>query len=103
MTASTRARRLPKRSVGQTGLLMLRAATKLAAAYTDEASDSAVSAALAHIRLTDLAAKATELVRKETGETDSLPITTGAIYQVWPSQADSRLICCSTLPTSTRS
>lgn len=88
MTATTRARRLPKRSAGETRALMLRAATELAAAYTEQASDGAVSAALAHIRLTDVAAKATELAREETGRTDSLPITTGAIYQVWPSQAD---------------
>lgn len=88
MTASTGARRLPKRSAEQTRALMLRAATELAAAYTDEANDAALSAALAHIRLTDVAAKATELAREESGQTDSLPITTGAIYQVWPSQAD---------------
>jgi len=49
------------------------------------------SAALAHVRLTDVAAEATRIVRAELpagSDGSHATVTTGAIYQVWPSQAD---------------
>jgi hypothetical protein len=70
---------------------MLRAATNLVCGTIPEAWDGAPSAALAHVRLTDVAAEATRIVRAELpAGSDGLraTVTTGAIYQVWPSQAD---------------
>jgi hypothetical protein len=85
-------RRLPKRSLAETRELMLRAATNLVCGTVDEARDHAPSAALAHVRLTDVAAEATRIVREELAGSDGFDaastITTGAIYQLWPSQAD---------------
>lgn len=91
MAQGTR-RRLPKRTRDQTRSLMLRAATELVCARLEDASDEAVSAALAHVQLTEVAARATEIVRSEvradTWDHAVAGITTGAIYQVWPTQAD---------------
>ncbi|HEX9065428.1 MAG TPA: hypothetical protein VF843_09985 [Streptosporangiaceae bacterium] len=85
-------RRLPKRTREETRALMLRAATDLVCARLDDSGDEAVSAALAHVQLTEVAARATEIVRSEVqADTWDYPvagITTGAIYQVWPTQAD---------------
>ena len=72
---------------------MLRAATNLVCGTVAEALDDAPSAALAHVRLTDVAAEATRIVRAELppgtdGFDAASTITTGAIYQVWPSQAE---------------
>lgn len=72
---------------------MLRAATNLVCGTTREARDDAPSAALAHVRLTDVAAEATRIVRAELaadgeGFEAASTVTTGAIYQVWPSQSD---------------
>lgn len=64
---------------------MLRAGTRLAEARLLEADEDAASRALAHIRLTDVARVATELERDSGVDRDA--ITTGAIYQFWPSQA----------------
>jgi hypothetical protein len=86
-------RRLPKRSREQTRALMLRAATELVCEGINDASDAAVSAALAHVQLTEVAARATAIVRAEAPAASELgsdvaPITTGAIYQVWATQAE---------------
>jgi hypothetical protein len=81
-------RRLPKRTAEQTRDLMLRAAVALIRDRALDAGDAAMSAALAHVRLTQVADRATDLIRSETGDLEALAITTGAIYQVWPSQAD---------------
>jgi hypothetical protein len=71
---------------------MLRAATELVCVGMDDTSDAAVSAALAHVQLTEVAAQATTIVRSEisAGELHDgvAAITTGAIYQVWPTQAE---------------
>lgn len=99
MTARPGRRRLPKRSRAQTRDLMLRAATELVCEGINDTSDAAVAAALAHVQLTEVAARATQIVRAElpaggTGPgrdvapTTTAPITTGAIYQVWPTQAE---------------
>lgn len=64
---------------------MLRAGTELAISSLHEADEDAAARALSHIRLTDVARKATEL---EAGDGSPVaPITTGAIYQLWSSQA----------------
>lgn len=91
MAQSTR-RRLPKRTREQTRALMLRAATELVCARLQDVSDEALSAALAHVQLTEVAARATQIVRSEvqadTWDHAVAGITTGAIYQVWPTQAE---------------
>nr|WP_246116051.1 hypothetical protein [Trebonia kvetii] len=85
-------RRLPKRSRAETRALMLRAATELVCEGMADSSDAAVSAALAHVQLTEVAARANVIVRAELppGEFDGrvAAITTGAIYQVWPTQGE---------------
>jgi len=85
-------RRLPKRSRAETRALMLRAATELVCEGMADTSDRAVSAALAHVQLTEVATRANAIVRSElpAGEVDGqvAGITTGAIYQVWPTQGE---------------
>src|SRR5215469_1209139 len=85
-------RRMPKRSRSQTRELMLRAATELVCEKITDTSDAAVSAALAHVQLTEVAARATLIVQAGLAESefsrDVAPITTGAIYQVWGTQAE---------------
>jgi hypothetical protein len=84
---------------------MLRAATELVCEGISDSSDAAVAAALAHVQLTEVAARATRIVAAELAAgavpgggsvpdgdagpaRDVAPITTGAIYQVWPTQAE---------------
>ncbi len=110
MTARPGRRRLPKRSLAQTRALMLRAATELVCEGINDTSDAAVASALAHVQLTEVAARATRIVAAELADReprpgaipgggtvpgsdagparDAAPITTGAIYQVWPTQAE---------------
>lgn len=88
MTKQPTRRRMPKRSITETRELMLRAATELACQRVGDADEEAIAAALAHVRLTEVAAQATRIVRAETGDHDATAITTGAIYQVWPTQAE---------------
>jgi hypothetical protein len=78
--AGNRPRR--RRPAEETRALMLRAGTTLAIERLRTAEEAAASHALAHIRLTEVAAAATALA----GEPGAR-ITTGAIYQLWPSQA----------------
>src|SRR2546428_133310 len=61
----TRRLRLPKRSRAQTRALMLRAATELVCEGINDNSDAAVAAALAHVQLTEVAARATRIVAAE--------------------------------------
>jgi hypothetical protein len=83
---------MPKRTLQQTRALMLRAATELVCAGLEDTSDEAASAALANVQLTEVAAQATKIVRSEMQADnwghDVAAITTGAIYQVWGSQAE---------------
>ena len=88
MAKRTIQHRFPKRSITETRALMLRAATELACARVNDTDEEAVSAALAHVRLTDVAAHATRILRAETGDEEAAAITTGAIYQAWTTQAD---------------
>jgi hypothetical protein len=64
---------------------MLRAGTQLAIDRLRDADEDAASRALAHLRLTEIAKVATEIERSEGLERGA--ITTGAIYQFWPTQA----------------
>jgi hypothetical protein len=64
---------------------MLRAGTRLAIARLRDADEDAAARALAHIRLTEVAKTATDIEREEGLERGA--ITTGAIYQFWPTQA----------------
>jgi hypothetical protein len=84
-TSAAPTKRRSRRSPEVTRSLMLRAGTQLAVDRLRDADVDAASRALAHIRLTDVARVATEIERGE-GQ-DHGPITTGAIYQFWPSQA----------------
>lgn len=91
-TATVR-RRMPKRSKEQTRALMLRAAVDLLRERALSQGDDVVSAVLAHVRVADIARRATELVRADLGTAgedrpEAASITTGAVYQVWPRQAD---------------
>ncbi|MDY7102269.1 MAG: TetR family transcriptional regulator C-terminal domain-containing protein [Actinomycetota bacterium] len=64
---------------------MLTAGAELAFDYARAVPDESVSAMMAHIRLTDVAERATELSAEESGE-GGRPITTGSLYQIWPNQ-----------------
>lgn len=79
---------MPRRQPAQTRELMLRAATDLIRERAQSSGDEVVASALAHVRLTQVAERATAIVRAETGDEKAKAITTGAIYQQWPSQAD---------------
>jgi hypothetical protein len=67
---------------------MLRAAVDLLRERAQASGDEVLAAALAHLRLTQVADRATALVREQTGDQGAKAITTGAIYQQWPSQAE---------------
>jgi|GEM_PF-2028017 len=80
--------RLPRRTPAQTRELMLSAAVDLMRERAQASGDPVLAAALAHVRLTTVAERATAMVRERTGDATAKAITTGAIYQQWPSQAD---------------
>ncbi|HET9657303.1 MAG TPA: hypothetical protein VFP72_18265 [Kineosporiaceae bacterium] len=67
---------------------MLRAATDLVREHAQASGDDVVASALAHVRLTQVAERATSIVRAESGDQTAKAITTGAIYQHWPTQVD---------------
>lgn len=66
--------RVRRSSKEETRALVLAAALDLVRERATTAGDDVVAAALAHVRLTDVAARA--------------GVTTGALYQLWPGQAD---------------
>lgn len=76
-----------RRTVDQTRDLLLRAGVELLAERAQGTGDGVVAAALAHVRATEVARRATALVRAESGAT-AAAVTTGAMYNLWPSQAD---------------
>jgi BetI-type transcriptional repressor, C-terminal len=80
--------RPPRRSIEQTRALMLQAATNLVADRTRGTGDEVIAAVLAGVRVTEVVAEATNIARAECGDEDLAPITTGALYQVWPTQPD---------------
>jgi hypothetical protein len=80
--------RMPRRSREETRELMLRAAVELIRERAQAAGDEVLAAALAHLRLTQVAQRATVIVREQTHDDAATAITTGAIYQQWPTQAE---------------
>ncbi|MEZ5409910.1 MAG: hypothetical protein R2761_17915 [Acidimicrobiales bacterium] len=50
--------------------------------------DETMAAALAHVRLTQVVDRATDLVRRKSGDGNAPAITTGAVYNLWPTQAE---------------
>ncbi|HEY6798424.1 MAG TPA: hypothetical protein VI248_27410 [Kineosporiaceae bacterium] len=78
----------PRRTVAQTRELLLRAGVDLLRDRAGEAGDSVVAVALAHVRFTQVAERATVLVRAESGDPDTPAVTTGALYNLWPNQTD---------------
>jgi len=80
--------RMPRRTPEQTRDLMLRAAVELLRERAQATGDEVLAAALAHVRATQVAERATRIVRSETDDQKAKAITTGALYQQWPAQAD---------------
>ena len=83
-----RSGRMPRRNPAETRELMLRAAVDLLRERAQASGDDVLASVLAHLRLTQVAERATAIVREQTGEEEAKAITTGAIYQQWPSQAE---------------
>lgn len=81
MTTDQPARRT-RRSIEQTRELMLRAGADLVFAFAEGDGDDVPASVLAHIRMTDVASRATALDPASGG------VTTGSLYQLWPSQAE---------------
>ncbi|WP_322748171.1 MULTISPECIES: hypothetical protein [unclassified Frankia] len=79
---------MPRRTPAETRDLMLHAAVDLIRERAEATGDEALSAALAHVRLTQVADRATAIVREQTGDQSAKAITTGALYQQWPTQGD---------------
>lgn len=76
-----------KRSASDTRALMLEVGQKLLFERLTAQREDADGAPLAFIRVSDVAREATKLVaEREAGPTS--PVTTGSIYQLWPSQND---------------
>jgi hypothetical protein len=77
-----------RRTVAETRQLLLRAAVDLLRERADQAGDQVVAAALAHVRFTEVAERATVLVRSDADDPEARAVTTGAIYNLWPTQVD---------------
>lgn len=70
----------------ETRRLLLQAGVDIVRSRVTQSGDEVVAAALAHVRLTQVASRATELRR--TDDPRAPAVTTGAIYNLWPSQVD---------------
>ncbi|RSM47520.1 hypothetical protein DMB66_48130 [Actinoplanes sp. ATCC 53533] len=68
--------------------MLLRAAVDLLRDRAGQAGDHVVAAALAHVRFSQVAERATALVRSGADNPDAPAVTTGAIYNLWPNQVD---------------
>jgi AcrR family transcriptional regulator len=79
---------MPRRTPAETRDLMLRAAVELLRERAQASGDEVLAAAVAHVRLSQVAERATAIVRDQTGDQRAKAITTGALYQQWPTQAD---------------
>jgi hypothetical protein len=77
-----------RRTVTETRQLLLRAAVDLLRERADQAGDHVVAAALAHVRFTEVAERATALVRSDADDPQARAVTTGAIYNLWATQVD---------------
>lgn len=85
MTGPSRPRR---RSAEDTRQLLLQAGVDLVRERVSRPGDETMAAALAHVRLTQVVDRATDLVRRESGDGNAPAVTTGAVYNLWPTQAD---------------
>lgn len=77
-----------RRTVTETRELLLRAAVDVLRERAEQAGDPVVAAALAHVRFTQVAERATALVRSASGDPRPASVTTGAIYNLWPNHED---------------
>ncbi len=77
-----------RRRGDETRQLLLRAGVDLVRQRATQAGDESMAAALAHIRLTQVTERATELRRRDSGDPGTPAITTGAVYNLWPAQVD---------------
>jgi AcrR family transcriptional regulator len=75
-----------RRTIEQTRQLLLDAAVDLLRERAESTGDDVVAAALAHVRFTQVAERATERVR--ASDPQAPPVTTGAIYNLWANQVD---------------
>ncbi len=85
MTDPSRRRR---RNAEDTRQLLLQAGVDLVRERVGRPGDETMAAALAYVRLTQVVDRATDLVRRESGDGNTPPVTTGAVYNLWPTQAD---------------
>lgn len=83
-------RRLGRRSVERTRELMIDAAVNVLTRSLDDATDAALSVAVANIKVPDVVAEATRIEVAAQGASidEYLPMTIGALYQIWPTQSD---------------
>lgn len=77
-----------RRSAEETRQLLLRAGVDLVRERVGRPGDETMAAALAHVRLTQVVDRATQLVRQESGDGGAPAVTTGAVYNLWPTQAE---------------
>src|SRR5690349_11717942 len=77
-----------RRTVAETRQLLLRAAVDLLRDRAGEVGDHVVAAALAHVRFSQVAERATALARSGADSPHAPAVTTGAIYNLWPNQTD---------------
>lgn len=86
--ATTGARHRRRRAAEETRAVMLEAGLRLALrTLAQGAEDPAAAGALSHIRVTEVADEATRLLG-ERGEASAKPVTSGSIYQLWPTQSE---------------
>jgi len=83
-------RRLGRRSVERTRELMIDAAVNVLTRSLEDATDHALAVAVANIKVPDVVAEATRIeVAAQGASIDEYhPMTIGALYQIWPTQAD---------------
>ncbi len=77
-----------RRTAAQTRALLLRAGVELLRERAGQDGDHVVAATLSHVRFTEVAQQATEMVRAQAGDAGAAKVTTGAIYNLWPNQVD---------------
>lgn len=76
-----------RRTAEQTRKLLLDAGVELLRERVRQVGDHVVAAALSHVRFTEVADRATAMVRDPAGNPRA-KVTTGAIYNLWPTQVD---------------
>ena len=83
-------RRLGRRPVERTRDLMISAAVNVLTRSLDDETDEALAVAVANLKVPDVVAEATRIeVEAQGGSIDEYhPMTIGALYQIWPTQAE---------------